>query len=92
MTFIDKKKSVTFFSLNQSTKLLCELCSTDEEHVEATHFCKTCDDPDPLCGMCAKHHLKQKLSKNHEMCADIEQFPNKEKTEWYLLFIKVTSP
>lgn len=73
--------------MNKSTKLLCKLCSTDDEPVEATEFCKTCHDPDPLCGKCAERHLKQKLSTNHEMCADIEQIPNKEQKEWYLMDI-----
>lgn len=81
-----------FFSLIQSTKIPCELCSTDEEHVEATQFCKTCNDPEPLCEMCAKHHLRQTLSKNHEMCADMEQFLNKRKTERYFLVSNITSP
>lgn len=76
-----------FFSDKESTKVQCEPCSIDDEHVEATHFCKTCDDPEPLCGTCSKHHLKQKLSKNHEMCADIEQFPNEKKNERYFLVL-----
>lgn len=78
---------LTFFSEAKSTQLLCTLCSTVDEHVEATHFCKTCEDPDLLCGTCAKHHQNQTLSKNHEMCADIKQFPNKERKEWYLAII-----
>eukprot|EP00105_Crassostrea_gigas_P040346 XP_019924494.1 PREDICTED: major surface trophozoite antigen 11-like [Crassostrea gigas] len=68
---------------NISTKLLCEPCSTDDLHVEATHFCKTCDDPDPLCKTCSKHHLKQKLTKNHEICAEIKEL-QKEQKKWYL--------
>lgn len=74
----------SFFSDKESTKVLCEFCAIDDEYVEATHFCKTCDDPDPWCGTCANHHLKHKLSKDHELCADIKQFPNKEQKEWYL--------
>lgn len=78
-----------FFSLDKS-KVFCEICITDNELVEATHFCKTCDDPDPLCGTCAKIHLRHKLIKNHEICADIEHFPYKEKKEWYLILISNT--
>lgn len=70
------------FSKNGFIKVLCEHCSKHDEEVEATCFCKTCDDPDPLCITCAKHHLRQTLSKDHEMCTDIEQFPNKERKEW----------
>lgn len=76
-----------FFSVDKSTNLLCKRCSTVDEPVQATHFCKTCDNPDPWCVKCAKRHLKQKFSKSHEMCADIEQFPNKEQEEWYLVIL-----
>lgn len=70
------------FSKNGSTKILCEPCSTADEQVKATHFCRTCDDPEPLCETCSEHHLKQKLSKNHELCADTEQFQNQELKKW----------
>lgn len=79
-----------FLSDKESIKVHCGPCSIDDEHVEATHFCKTCEDPEPLCGTCAKHHLKQKLSKNHEMCTDIDQFRNEKKMERYFLELSRT--
>lgn len=54
--------------------IFCEPCSTENNDVVATFFCKTCDDPEPLCNACAKQHTKQKLSKNHELCANLKEF------------------
>lgn len=54
-------------------QILCEICTTDEQ-VLATHFCKTCEDPDPLCENCANRHLKEKLSKHHEICDNMKDF------------------
>lgn len=69
----------------------CETCLTVDEHIEATHFCKTCHNPDPMCGTCAKHHIRQKPYKDHEICADIDQIPNKEHTDWYYVEFSCTN-
>lgn len=62
------------FSRNKyGNQILCEICTTDEQ-VLATHFCKTCEDPDPLCENCANRHLKEKLSKHHEICENMKDF------------------
>lgn len=53
----------------------CIPCSLVNLHVKATQFCKTCKDPELLCGNCAKHRILQKITRNHEMCEDILQFP-----------------
>lgn len=29
----------------------------DNVDVKATHFCKACKDPEPLCESCAKQHM-----------------------------------
>lgn len=57
-------------------KMICVPCSNDSEEVEATHFCKTCEDPEPLCEMCAKDHTRYKMTKNHKICAEMTEFPN----------------
>lgn len=59
--------------------LLCEPCSTENNQVLATFFCKTCDDPEPLCHACANQHTKQKLSRNHTLCDNLEEFQKKGK-------------
>lgn len=55
-------------------KRLCEPCSSENLQVQATHFCKTCEDPELLCDTCAKHHAKQKAYKHHEFSNDIGEF------------------
>lgn len=54
-------------------------------HVEATLFCKTCEDPEPLCENCAKHHTLQKITRNHEMCGDILKFQKPNPITWYVI-------
>lgn len=53
----------------------CGPCSFENIHFKATHFCKTCDDPEPLCETCAKQHTRQKICRDHEICKDIRAFP-----------------
>lgn len=62
-------------------QIACEPCSTEDTQVPATHFCKTCDDPEPLCETCAKHHTKQKQSRNHEICRDMREYRINEQNE-----------
>lgn len=52
----------------------CDPCFIENIHVKATHFCKTCVDPEPLCEECAKQHTRQKTCRNHELCKDVEEF------------------
>lgn len=47
--------------------IICEPCLSDNLKVQATYFCKTCDDPELLCEACAKYHSKQKLFKEHKL-------------------------
>lgn len=58
-------------------KMICIPCSNNSKEVEATHFCKTCEDSDPLCEMCAKDHTRYKMTKNHKIRAEMTEFPNK---------------
>lgn len=50
-----------------------------KKKIKAAQYCKTCDEPDPLCNDCAKHHIRQKASRNHELCNDIEIFQIHQK-------------
>lgn len=82
-----------FFShTNPAKQIVCEPCSTDDVNCPATHFCKTCDDPEPLCGTCAQHHKKQKQSRNHEICGDIREYQIKEQNERYLITLPISIP
>ncbi|XP_062572461.1 uncharacterized protein LOC134241282 [Saccostrea cucullata] len=59
---------------NKKETLLCEPCSLENETNPATHFCCDCEDPEPLCRPCAHQHLRQKSSRGHTLCDDIEKF------------------
>lgn len=60
-------------------EILCVPCSSEKKQVLADFFCKTCDDPEPLCEDCAYQHAKQKLSRNHELCDDLKEMPERYK-------------
>lgn len=53
----------------------CYPCLNDFLKIKATHFCETCEDPEPLCKSCAKQHTRQKIAKDHDICADMAKFP-----------------
>ena len=46
--------------------------------MEATHFCKTCDEPEPMCENCAQVHTRQKATRGHEINDDLKQFTEKK--------------
>ena len=62
------------FYYRQTKQLFCDPCKYGKLKTEATMFCKTCDDPDPLCKECAKLHTRQKATRGHEICDDIKLF------------------
>lgn len=73
---IKHKLSVFFLSLSKdevTTKILCEPCSTEDLQIQATHLCKTCENPEPLCETCAKNHTKQKLCRDHQISGDVRE-------------------
>lgn len=54
-------------------QLFCGTCTVLKRQTEATTFCKTCQDPEPLCGSCAQHHICQKATRGHVLCDDLSQ-------------------
>lgn len=63
-------------SNEKEQKLVCNICHIFEKtQVTATHFCKTCQDPEPWCEHCAKQHTRQKLSQDHILSTDIGKLP-----------------
>lgn len=42
---------------------------------KATHFCKGCKVPKPICEPCAYHHVQQEINGDHEICGDMRLFP-----------------
>lgn len=86
--FITKMNLFTKLSFSKNTqnerKILCIPCSNDKVDVRATQFCKTCKDPEPLCESCAKQHIRQKLARNHDVCADLTDFSTLHPKDGYL--------
>lgn len=50
---------------------------------KGTHFCKTCEDPEPLCDNCARQHTRHKLFRDHEICDAIEEIKNYQESSIY---------
>lgn len=59
--------------------IFCEPCFSENHQIQATRFCKTCDDPEPLCDSCAQYHTEQKLSRHHDLSGDIREFQKRYK-------------
>lgn len=34
-----------------------------------------CKDPEPLCESCDQQHTRQKATRGHEICNDLQEFP-----------------
>lgn len=51
--------------------MVCNPCFGDNVETKATHFCKTCKDPEPFCETCAKQHTRQKMFKKHTLSTDL---------------------
>lgn len=82
-THFNKKKVTVhkFFSADEPNQedMFCDPCLYADIKIKATHYCKTCDDPEPLCNDCARQHTRQKLSRHHEICDNIGEFDNNKK-------------
>lgn len=76
-TLLNFKQLFNIFSSSKNEKqmeLVCNPCFNENITVAATHFCKTCQDPEPFCDMCAKQHTRQKIFREHELCKDMRDF------------------
>lgn len=74
----------------QELDILCAYCFRyEKEQVAATSFCKTCENPDPMCEACSKYHIRQELSKSHKICGDIDKFPKRSKQTRYFYFLYI---
>lgn len=65
---------------------MCDPCLNDDKKVTATHFCETCEDPEPLCELCAKQHTRQKAFKDHEISTNIHKFLKHHTKKGYLKY------
>ena len=62
-----------FLIFRHKKETFCESCYFDKIETLATHFCKTCETPDALCEFCAQQHIRQKATRGHEICNDMDQ-------------------
>ena len=65
-------------------QLSCKPCQRDTITTEATKCCKTCKDPEPLCGACAHRHTLMEANKGHEMTDDLQQCSNTKTNLGYV--------
>lgn len=59
---------------NKAERVPCSLCHRDTITSEATKWCKTCKDPEPLCDHCAQRHTLMEANEGHQMAVDLQQF------------------
>lgn len=71
----------------QEEHTLCEPCIHDGKKVTAIYFCKTCEDPEALCEICAKQHTRQKAFKEHELCGNIHEFSKHHSSKRYCMHL-----
>lgn len=65
-------KNHTMISISE--EVLCEPCRSADKKVQASGYCLTCDDPEPLCPSCAEQHTAMKLTRDHTLSFDIANF------------------
>ncbi|XP_061176106.1 uncharacterized protein LOC133185061 [Saccostrea echinata] len=48
-------------------KTMCVPCLFDQAENAASALCLSCEDPEPMCDVCARCHIKQKDTRGHEI-------------------------
>ena len=57
--------------MKESTEMICIPCSFAKENNNATAFCLSCPHPEPMCGECAEHHIRE--IESHKLCQDLKK-------------------
>lgn len=60
--------------LMPDTAIKCTPCTFDKEVTDATSFCLTCPDHEPMCDNCAGQHIRGRKTRGHEICSDLQKF------------------
>lgn len=66
---------LTRVSPQRKEEMLCNPCLLGNIRTAAKSFCKTCEDPEPLCEVCGNLHKRQKATKHHDLSIELAQFP-----------------
>ena len=53
--------------------VFCDPCLCGNIKTIAKKFCKTCDEPEPMCEACAQLHTRQKATRHHEIDSDLHK-------------------
>lgn len=72
--------------LQQEENVVCDQCLNDDKKVTATYFCKTCEDPEPLCELCAKQHTRQKAFRDHSLNGNMHEFQTHHSMKRYFKY------
>ncbi|XP_062586611.1 uncharacterized protein LOC134248210 [Saccostrea cucullata] len=70
-----KFAQVTQNNIDRDAKTFnCTLCTDIGEYRTASCFCTSCKIPEPLCDVCGRHHIRQKIFRDHSLSPDMEAF------------------
>ncbi|XP_062611155.1 uncharacterized protein LOC134273000 [Saccostrea cucullata] len=59
----------------------CIPCKYENESNNATSFCQTCNEPEPMCSTCATQHTRERKTRNHKLCSDLEKLLRSKRIE-----------
>ncbi|XP_056014684.1 uncharacterized protein LOC125674781 isoform X2 [Ostrea edulis] len=63
---------------SENTVIKCTPCTFNQDDNEAVCFCLTCKEPEPMCDKCRAQHLREKKTRGHKICHDLEKIPKPE--------------
>lgn len=76
---------IRFDILQLAKCILCEPCFHSKVELASTHFCLDCNEPDPMCELCANKHLKLSSGRGHRLCNDISDFSGVAQVKFHIL-------
>lgn len=59
--------------MKESTEMKCIPCSFAKENNNATAFCLSCPDKEPMCDECGEQHIREKETRGHRLCQDLNK-------------------
>ena len=68
----------------KAERIPCSSCYRETIEAEACKCCMICEDPEPLCDLCAHRHTLKKGNKGHRMTDNLRQFLNQRTIAKYV--------